>query len=325
MRPTRRTLAALPLALSAMAIGSRIALAWPERPIRLIIPGPPGGAADIMARLLSDEVSRRLGQPLMIEPRPGAGGNLAAEFVAKAPADGHTLLFGDVGPLAINPTLFGSLSYDPLRDFEPIAQVALFPWVVAVHPSVEARTLQELFALARRMPGGLAYATPGVGTPMHLTGAILKEASGAEFTHVPYRGGGPATTDLIGGQVKVGILGLPPAAPHLQSGAIRGIGVSTAARAASRPDVPTLQEGGLAGFDASVWYGVLAPRATPRDVIARINGAFGHALELAAVRTGLAQRGVIPTFSSPEAFRALIEGENARWAPVVRASGARVE
>jgi tripartite-type tricarboxylate transporter receptor subunit TctC len=321
---TRRRAAAA-LALPPAVAVSWAVRAWPDRPVRLIIPGPPGGASDIMARILAEEVSRGLGQTFVVDPRPGVGGNLATDYVSKAAADGYTLLFGDIGPLALNPALFARLTYDPLRDFEPIAQVALFPWVVVVHPSFEATTLSDLLGSARRTPGGIPFATPGVGTPMHLTGAILSELAGGGLTHVPYRGGGPATTDLIAGQIKVGIVGLPPAAQHLRAGRLRGIAVSTAARAPAAADVPTMQEGGIAGFDASVWYGVLAPRDTPAAIVARVNAAFGDALALPAIRERLAQQGVTAAFSTPEIFRRLIETEIARWAPVVRASGARVE
>ncbi|MCC7281840.1 MAG: tripartite tricarboxylate transporter substrate binding protein [Acetobacteraceae bacterium] len=322
MRPTRRGLAAL---LCATAGVAGAATPWPDRPVRLIIPGPPGGSSDIMARILADEVARAIGQPMVIEPKPGVGGNLATDHVARAQPDGYTLLFGDIGPLAINPALFANLTYDPVRDFDPIAQVALFPWIIVAHPSLPARTLEEVMALARRTPGGLAYATPGIGTPSHLTGAILSEKTGGAFIHVPYRGGGPATTDVLAGQVKLGILGLPPVAQHLRSGALRGIAVSTAARSPTAPEVPGMAESGLPGFDAAVWYGVLAPHGTGSEVIARMNAALGRALADPAVRQRLQQQGVSPAFSSPEAFAALIRAEITRWAPVVRAAGARIE
>ncbi|MFN8721635.1 MAG: Bug family tripartite tricarboxylate transporter substrate binding protein [Rhodospirillales bacterium] len=322
--PLTRRLAAVVATLIALGLAPS-ADAWPDRPIRLVIPGPPGGAADIMARNMADDVSRSLGQPLVIEPRPGTGGNLATEMVARAPADGYTLLFGDIGPLALSKGLFETLPFDPVRDFEPVGQIALFPWVVVVHPSVPANTLAELFDLARRTPGGLSFATPGVGTPMHLTGAILSNASGATFVHVPYRGGAPATTDVIAGQVTMGILGLPPAAQHLKSGALKGIGVSTAARAPAVPDVATLKEGGLADFDASVWYGVLAPRGTDAAIVARIHAAFAAALANPAVRERLAAQGVVPTLTGPAEFRAHIAAEIERWTPIVRASGAKAE
>lgn len=213
-----------------------------DKVVRLIIPGPPGGASDIMARILSDDISKQLGQTIVIEARPGAGGNVAAEMVAKAPADGNTLLFGDIGPLAINVTLFPSLPFDPTRDFEPIARVAVFPWVIVAHPSLGAKNLNEVFAIARKTPGGLAFATPGQGTPMHLTGALLQKVSGAEFVHVPYKGGGPATLDVVAGHVKLGIVGLPPAVQHIQSGALIGIGLSTANRSPLAPSISPLRE-----------------------------------------------------------------------------------
>ena len=322
---SRRQFGLASLALGAGAVAAKSAFGQVVRPIRLVIPGPPGGAADIMARILSEELSKALGQPLIIEPRPGAGGNVAADAVAKAAPDGQTLLFGDIGPLAINPTLFSSLPYDPLKDFEPIARVALFPWIIIAHPSLEAKTLPEVFALARRTPGGLSFATPGLGTPMHLTVEILKRASNTELVNVPYRGGGPATQDVIAGQVKLGIVGLPPAAQHVRSGAVRGIAVSTAARAPSVPDVPTIQQSGVPDFDASVWYGVLAPRGTPKTIVDAVDVALREALRMPSIAERLAKQGVSPSYLPPAEFRAFIEAENRRWAPVVRASGARAE
>jgi tripartite-type tricarboxylate transporter receptor subunit TctC len=302
-----------------------VARAQGSKPLRLVIPGPPGGASDIIARILEGELTRLLGQTLVIEPRPGAGGNVATEMVAKAPPDGQTILFGDIGPLAINVSLYPSLRYDPVRDFEPIAKVAVFPWIVAAHPSLGVRSLADLFELARRTPEGLPFATPGQGTPMHLTGAMLSKVSGAAFRHVPYKGGGPATMDVLAGHVKLGIVGLPPAIPHVKTGALIGIGVSTGTRAPQLPEVPTLQEGGMKDFDAGVWYGFLAPRGTPRAVVDRINAATRAALSNPAVIENLDKRAVVPAFSSPEAFRALIEAEGRRWGPLVKASGATPE
>ena len=324
MNPTRRRFA-LALAATPAFVLARTARAMDARAIRIVIPGPPGGASDIMARILSDDLGRTLGQAVIVEPRPGAGGNVAADFVAKSAPDGLTLLFGDIGPLALNPTLFASLPYDPIKDFEPIGEIATFPWVVIVNPAFEARTLADIVRLSKQLPGGLSYATPGLGTPMHLTGEIIKRDTGANLVHVPYRGGGPATVDVLGGQVKMGIVGLPPATQYLKSGALRGIAVSTAAGAPSLPEIPSLQQAGLRDFDASVWYGVLAPKGTPRATVDRISAALDEALRNPANIERLAHQGVTPTYSKPEAFRAFIIAENRRWGPVVRASGAKVE
>lgn len=322
MKLTRRRfhhLAALPLsaALPSLTLASK--------PIRLIIPGPPGGASDIMARILEPDLSRLLGQSLVIEPRPGAGGNVAAEMVARAAPDGQTLLFGDIGPLAINVTLFPSLRFDPVKDFEPIAKVAVFPWVVAANPGLGVRTLTELFEVARRAPGGLAFATPGQGTPMHLTGALLSKVGAANFRHVPYKGGGPATLDVVAGHVQVGIVGLPPAIPHIRSGGLIGIGVSTGVRAPQLPDLPSLQEQGLSNFDAGVWYGFLAPSGTSGAIVERISAATREALRNPANVESLSKRAVMPSYAPPAAFADLIREEGKRWAPLVRASGATVE
>lgn len=325
--PTRRDFSRAVLAIAAAATmcPPLDVAAQLVRPVRIIIPGPPGGSSDIMARILAEDLSKSLGQPVIVEPRPGAGGNVATDFVAKAPPDGHTLLFGDIGPLAINPTLFGSLPYDPVKDFEPIARIALFPWVMIAHPSLPAKTLQEVFELARKTPGGLSFATPGLGTPMHLTGEILKRAGNAEFVHIPYKGGGPATLDVLGGQVKLGIVGLPPAVQHIRSGALRAIAVSTANRLSAFPDVPSFQEGGVRDFDASVWYGVLAPRGTPKPIVDAVHVAVRDALRKPDVVERLTKAGVVPSYLPPDEFRRFIEAENVRWAPVVRASGARAE
>ena len=313
------------LSLAALGVTQANAQQQFTKPVRLIIPGPPGGASDTIARVLSEDISKAIGQALVIEPRPGVGGNLATDMVAKAPPDGHTILLGDIGPLAINLTLFPSLPFDPIRDFEPIARMAVFPWIVVAHPSLGVKSMKDLFELARKSPSGISFGTPGQGTPMHLTGAFLAKASGANFEHIPYKGGGPATLDVVAGHVKLGIVGLPPAAQHVKSGSLVPIGVSTGQRSVLLPDVPTLQEAGLTGFDAGVWYGLLAPKGTPKALTEKLSAAVQVALANPANLEKLRQSGVSPSFLNGPSFGAFIEAEGKRWGPLVKASGAKVE
>ena len=313
------------LSIAALTSGQASAQQQFTKPIRLIIPGPPGGASDTIARILSEDITRALGQPLVIEPRPGVGGNLATDMVAKAAPDGHTVLLGDIGPLAINVTLFPSLPFDPVRDFEPIARLAVFPWIVVAHPSLGAKSLKELFEIARKSSAGISFATPGQGTPMHLTGALLAKTSGANFLHIPYKGGAPGTLDVVAGHVKVGIVGLPPAAQHVKNGSLIPIGVSTGQRSALLPEVPTLQEAGLSGFDAGVWYGFLAPKGSPKPLIDKFSAAVQVALSNPASVEKMRQSGVSPSFLNGAEFASFIEAEGKRWGPLVKASGAKVE
>jgi len=302
-------LAGLPFA------GAARAQAFPERPVKLIVPFPAGGAADFAARAFGDRFAALLGQPVVVDYRPGASGNIGAEVVARGSADGYTLLFGNEF-LATNPVVFASVRYDTLRDFAPVARVASTPAAIASHPSLPVKTFPELVALARQRP--LNYASPGVGTGPHLYGQLIALATGAQFNNVPYKGSAPATADAVGGQVDFIVSTLAPMLPHLAAGRLRGLAVTGARRAAQAPDVPTLGEldASLPRYD--VWYGVFAPSAAPAPVIARLRQAAAQAMQDAELVARLRGAGFDVEPSTPDAFGAEIRGDLERWARVVR-------
>ena len=317
---TRRAL--LFAAACALAQQAALAQAWPERPIKLVVPFPAGGGADVAARAYGDKLSAVLGQPVVIDNRPGASGNIGAELVARAPADGYTLLFGNEF-LATNPLMFREIRYDTLRDFTPIAKVASTAAAIAVHPSVPARTMQELLALARTKP--LNYASPGVGTGPHLFGQLVALMAGAKFNNIPYKGSAPATADAVGGQVDFIISTLAPMVPHIQSGKLRALAVTGARRSPQAPDVPTLAETGSIAQKYEVWYGVVAPAATPRPVVARLLQASAQVLRDPDLLNKLRAAGydVEPTIGDD--FGAEIRADQDRWARVIRDAGIQRE
>jgi len=313
-------LAAGPLALTGAAAQS-----FPSKPMRIVVPFTPGGSTDVLARAIGLELGKALGQPVVVENVPGAGGSLGAEKVARAPADGHTLLMGHIGTLAINPSLYPRLGYDPQRSFAPLAWVARVPNVLVVNASVPAQTLKELLALARARPGQLAYGSGGNGSAAHTAMEYLKLQTATSFLHIPYRGTGPAVTDLLGGQVQVLFTGIPALLPHIKSGKVRALAVSSPRRLALLPDVPTVAESGLAGtkdFEADQWYGLVAPAGTPAEVVALLNQQVNKALASEEVRARLAAEGAEATPATPQAFGQLIAREIPRWARVIK--GARI-
>ena len=302
--------------LSALAFaGAAAAQAYPERPIRLVVPFPAGGGADIAARTYGEKLSALLGQPVVIDNRPGASGNIGAEAVVRAPADGYTLLFGNEF-LATNPLMFKEIRYDTLKDFVPIAKVASNQAAIAVHPSVPVKTMQELLALARTKP--LNYASPGIGTGPHLFGQLIALTAGAKFNNIPYKGSAPATADAVGGQVDFIISTLSPMVPHLNSGRLRGLAVTGAKRSAQAPDVPTLAETGSVAQRYEVWYGVVAPAATPRPVVNRLLQASAQVLRDPELLTKLRNAGyeVEPTIG--DEFAAEIRADIERWTRVIQ-------
>ncbi|TFZ02689.1 tripartite tricarboxylate transporter substrate binding protein [Ramlibacter henchirensis] len=313
MTPVTRRVA---LAAAACALcGAAFAQAWPERAIKLVVPFPAGGGADAAARAYGDKLSAALGQPVIIDNRPGASGNIGAELVARGPADGYTLLFANEF-LATNPLMFKEIRYDTLRDFTPIAKVASTAVAIAVHPSVPAKTMQELLALARTRP--LNYASPGVGTGPHLFGQLIALNAGAKLNNVPYKGSAPAMADAVGGQVDFIISTLAPMVPHLQSGKLRGLAVTGAKRSPQAPDVPTLAETGSVAQRYEVWYGVVAPAATPKPVLARLLQASTQVLRDPELLNKLRVAGyeVEPTIGDD--FGAEIRADQERWARVIR-------
>lgn len=299
---------------------------FPDRPITLVIPFPPGGPTDAMARTLAAEMKDRLGQPMVVENRAGAGGNIGAEYVARAAADGQTLLFGTSGPLAINASLYRKIGYDPVKSFAPVIQVGHLPNILVVNPAVPARTVKELIAYAKASPGKLSYASSGNGASSHLAGVLFNASAGVDLQHIPYKGTGPALTDLLGGQVTMSFTDVLTAQPYVKSGKLRALGVTTAERSQALPEVPTVAEQGVPGYDVSVFFGIVAPAGTPPERIAKLNKAFIEVLNTAKVKQLLASQGLEPAPSSrPEQLGRFIEAQMAIWAGVVKQSGAQLD
>ena len=320
--PTRRRI------LLAAALAAAPLAAWaafPERPLRLVVPFPAGGAADLMARGLAQHLGEQLGQQVVIDNRGGAGGTVACEIVARAPADGYTLLFGTMGTQAINPALYSKLRYDPLKDFAPIALTHITPRVLVVGPSVKARNVGELIALARAKAGQLTYGSAGNGSSSHLSGALFESLAGVDLVHVPYKGSAPLLTDLLAGRVDATFDSFTVYEEHIKSGRVRALAVTSRMRMAALPQVPTLAEAGLSGYEVSNWLGVLAPAGTPKEVVTALHAAVIRAMADAGMTRQLTALGIEPTASTPDEFSALIRSEIPKWARLVKASGAMVE
>jgi tripartite-type tricarboxylate transporter receptor subunit TctC len=290
---------------------------WPTRPIRMVVPFPPGGSTDILARAIGKELQDAWGQPVLIDNVPGAGGSIGAEKVAKAPADGYTLLMGHIGTLAVNPSLYPNLPYDPIKSFAPVAWVARVPNVLVVNPSVPAHNVKELVALAKAKPGQLSYGSGGNGSAANLATEYFKLQTGTSLLHIPYRGTSPAITDLLGGQIQVLFTGAPTVLGQIRSGKLRALAVSSPKRMDVLPDVPTVAESGYKGFEADQWYGVVAPAGTPPAVIAKLNAQINLSLNSPALKVRLNNEGAVATPATPEAFAAHIKSEIARWRPVI--------
>ncbi|WP_431282268.1 tripartite tricarboxylate transporter substrate binding protein [Humitalea sp. 24SJ18S-53] len=322
---SRRGAIALAAVLAARPAFADDATAFPERTIRIIVPFPPGGSNDIIARQLSDALRERLGQPVIVENRAGAGGNIGADAVAKSPADGYALLLTAPGPLSINEHLFRSMPFAPDRDFAPVALVASVPIVLMVAPALPVRSVAELVALAKREPGKIAFGSSGNGSTNHLAGELFKTMAGIDIVHVPYRGAAPAMTDLVGGQIQMLFDNMPAALPQVRDNRVRGLAVAGTSRAAALPELPTIAESGLAGFDAEAWFGLVAPAGTPAPVLRRLEQAVAQALADPALRARFAQGGAEAGNRAGAAFGGFITTERAKWAQVVAASGARME
>jgi len=321
----RRSINVVAAACLALAASFAHAQAYPAKPIRVVVPFPPGGATDILARAAGQKLTETLGQPVIIDNRPGAGGNIGSELVAKSGNDGYTLLMGTVGTHAINASLYAKMPYDHVKDFVPIVLVAGVPNVLVVHPSVPANSVQELIAYGRANPGKLNFASSGSGTSIHLAGELFKVMTGVQMTHVPYKGSAPAVSDLLGGQVQLMFDNLPSALPHIKGGKLKALAVTSMARAPALPDIPTVSESGVPGFEASSWFGLLAPAGTPRDVVTRINGEVAKWLASTDGKEKLAAVGANAAGGSPEDFAKHIAAETAKWAKVVKESGAKVD
>ncbi len=308
--------------LSACAVWAQ---SYPARPVRMIVPYPPGGPTDILSRIFGQKLAEQLGRQIVIDNRGGAGAIIGTELAARAAPDGYTLLMGTNGLLSINPNMYARLPYDPVRDFAPVSLVASAPSILVVHPSVPARSVKELIALAKSRPGQLNYASGGIGTSPHLSGELFKSMAAVNLVHVPYKGGGPALAGTAAGQVEIFFPGIMEALPLVRDGKLAGIAVTTIKRSAVIPDMPTIAETGLPGFDSGNWYGILVPARTPREIIARLHAATVQTLLAPDTRKRVQEVGADPISSSPEEFAAHISGEIARMGKVIRSAGIRAE
>jgi tripartite-type tricarboxylate transporter receptor subunit TctC len=304
--------------LAALAFATLAqAQTWPSKPVRFIVPFPPGGSTDVAARTVADKLTRALGAQVLVENRAGGGGAIGTVEAARSAADGHTLLFA-ADPVITLHLVVKNVQFDMQRDFTAVTQVTTQPIAVAVHSSLPVKNVQELIAYAKANPGKLSFAHSGTGSGQHMSGELLKKMAGIDMVHVPYKGGGPAVQDLVGGQVPVGVLGSTPLIPHHKAGRIRIIAFTSKERFAPMPEIPTLHESGLTGFDTTQWLGILAPKGTPAEIVNRVYAETRKALELQEVKERLAQAALQPVGSSPKEFDALIRGDLERWTAVAR-------
>jgi tripartite-type tricarboxylate transporter receptor subunit TctC len=297
---------------------------YPSRPIRVIVPSVAGGGTDISARMIAPKMSEYLGQSVVVENRAGAASIIGSDLVAHAAPDGYTLLMG-ISTLTINPSIHAKLPYDTVRDFAPVSLVVTLPNVLVVHPSLPVKSVKELIAFARVRPGQLNYASAGVGSSLHLSMALFMSMAKLRMTHVPYKGSAPALVDMLAGQIEVMTGTMITVIPYVRDGRLRALGVTSLKRAAVAPELPTIAEAGLPGYEAVQWYGLLAPGATPREIIAKLNEAVAHATHDAAVRKRFLDDGVEPVGSTPEEFVALIRSDTAKWARVVKDANIKAE
>jgi len=314
----------LVLVLAAAAAAAQ-AQTYPTKPIRMIVGFPPGGGTDVVARVIAQKLSEWYGQPVTVENRPGATGTIGADVVAKSPGDGYTLLMGHVNSTGIAPNLFSKIPYDAIKDFAGVAYVGYVPNVLAVHPSVPAKTMKELIALAKSKPGEMNYASSGNGSTQHLAGEMFKQLTGVSIVHVPYKGSGDAIKDLLAGVVSMNFDTMPPVMEHIRSGRLRGLAISTSRRLPQLPDVPTFEEAGLTGFDITNWYGVMAPAATPRDIVLKLNADINRAMLVPEVRARLEGVGTQLKEQSAADFDAFMKTEVAKYSRLVKAAGIKVD
>lgn len=318
----RRSIALATLALAAAPVLAQQAAPWPTKPIRIVVTFTPGGAPDTLARILAEKWAS-LGQPVTVDNKPGAGGNIGADFVAKSPADGHTLVVGTVGTHAINAALYPNMPYHPQKDFTPVIFLASTPNLLVVNNSVPAKTTGELIALARTTP--LTFGSSGSGTSIHLSGELFNTMAGVKMQHIPYKGRAAAIPDLLGGRITMIFDNMPSALPLVKSGELRAIAVTSARRSAAAPQIPTLAESGLPGFEATSWFALFAPAGLPRDVQLKINAETARVLAMPDVKEKLATLGLDPAPGTPEQLATFQQAEMVKWAKVVKASGARAD
>jgi len=320
-------LAALIAVLAAAASGARAAgtETYPNRPLRIVVPYLPGGTTDILARALAPILHEALAQPIVIDNRPGASGMIGADLVAKASPDGYTALMATVAEVAINQSLYPKMAYDPVKDLAPVTLAGITPLILVIHPSIPASSVNELVAFARGKQGGLTFASPGNGSVQHLSGELVKTVARIDLLHVPYKGAPPALADLLGGQVSIYFSGMPPVMPHVKAGRLRALAVTTVKRSPAAPDIPTMAEAGMPGFDISNWFGVFVPAATPRDRVVKLNREISKALQRQDVKERLADQGLETVGNSTEQFSAFFKAEIAKYAGIIKASGARAD
>ncbi len=320
----RRWLLAAMAAAALAGHGAAQAQGYPDHPIRVVVPYPPGGGTDVIARIVQGKLQAALGQNIVIDNKGGAGGSVGTDIVAKAPADGYTVLF-TLNSHTVNPAIYARLPFDTLKDFEPVGTVASLPQILVAHPQFAANSVAELIALAKAKPDTLAYASVGVGSPGHLAGELFKLRTGTQMTHVPYRGGGPAVTDVMGGQVPLLWVSIPAAAQHVKSGKLKALGVSTLKRSAAFPEVPTLQEAGVADFEVDSWYAMFVPAKTPKPVIAKLNQALNSALQDPELRDKLLAQGSEAVGGTPEALGQTVNLELVKWAKLAKDASIKAE
>lgn len=324
---TRRTLLAAALATAALGAApvTAFAQAYPAKPITIIVPFSAGGTTDILARVIGLYMGKDLGQTVVVDNRAGAGGNIGGQAAARAPADGYTLFMGTVGTHAINQSLYKKMPFDPIKDFAPLSRVAMVPNLLVANPSQPFKSVKEMIAYAKANPGKLNFGSSGNGSSIHLSGELFKQMAGVDMQHVPYRGSAPAVADLMGGQISVMFDNMPSAIPHVKAGKFRALAVTTAKRSPALPDVPTIAEAGVPGYEATSWFGLLAPASTPAPVVAKLNASILKALADPAVKKKLAEQGAEAHGEKPEQFAAFIASETTKWGAVVKASGASLD
>ena len=309
--------------LATAVLGTSVSAAtdYPTKPIRLVVPFSAGGTSDFLARTVAEKLGENLDTTVVVDNRPGAGGNIGSNVVAKADPDGYTLVLGTVGTHSINDSVYKEMPYDAVKDFAPISLIAAVPNILVANPSVKANSVQELIALAKSNPGAITFASSGNGSSIHLSGEMFKSLAGVDMLHVPYKGSGPAVIDLLGGQVDIMFDNMPSALPHVREGKLKALAVTPSERSQAAPELPTIAEAGVEGYSAAAWFGLLAPAGTPQDVVNKLNAEMVKILAMPDVKERLAGQGAEAVSTSPEEFAEYIKAEQKKWADVVKASG----